>query len=58
MENKKEKYPNTFTVRPAKERKHILGHLRDLAEKEGLSTNNYVENILIDHLKRKGIVVK
>ena len=44
----------TLTFRPSKENKKLLTQLAELAKQENRSLNNYIETILLSHLKERG----
>lgn len=44
----------TLTFRPSKKNKTMLAELAELAEQENRSLNNYIETLLITHLKERG----
>jgi len=42
----------TITFRPSKESKFLLAHLQELAKTDRRSLNQYIEFVLIRHVKR------
>lgn len=44
----------TLTFRPSKENNNLLVQLAELAKQDNRSLNNYIETLLISHLKERG----
>lgn len=44
----------TLTFRPSKENSNLLVQLAELAKQDNRSLNNYIETLLISHLKERG----
>lgn len=44
----------TLTFRPSKENSNLLAQLAELAKQDNRSLNNYIETLLISHLKERG----
>lgn len=48
----------TLTFRPSKPNKNMLVELNKLAEQDNRNLNNYIENVLLNHLKVRGAKIK
>ena len=48
----------TLTFRPSKENKTLLVQLAKLAKQDNRNLNNYIETVLLNHLKDLGIKIK
>lgn len=44
----------TVTFRPSKDNKNLLSQLAKLAQQDNRTLNNYIETILLRHLKERG----
>jgi hypothetical protein len=44
----------TLTFRPSKENKNLLTQLAELAQQDNRTLNNYIETVLLSHLKERG----
>lgn len=48
----------TLTFRPSKPNKNMLAELAKLAEQDNRNLNNYIETVLLSHLKERGAKIK
>jgi hypothetical protein len=44
----------TLTFRPSKENSNLLATLAELARQDNRNLNNYIETVLLNHLKERG----
>lgn len=48
----------TLTFRPSKENSNLLASLAELAKQDNRNLNNYIETVLLNHLKERGAKIK
>lgn len=48
----------TLTFRPSKENSNLLASLAELAKQDNRNLNNYIETVLLTHLKERGVKIK
>ncbi len=48
----------TLTFRPSKENSNLLATLAELAKQDNRNLNNYIETVLLSHLKERGAKIK
>ena len=49
---------STLTFRPSKENSNLLASLAELAKQDNRNLNNYIETVLLSHLKERGSKIK
>lgn len=48
----------TLTFRPSKENSNLLASLAELAKQDNRNLNNYIETVLLNHLKERRAKIK